>query len=317
MNKSNMNKKNRQQQKQKNHQPSLKTEKRAKTEKPLKKAKNTNQKRLENKNKAEKEQTSLSLHPYLKALKSPEAGLEMLYGYHAVKAALQNPARQIEALVINPKAQGKVKELYQKLNDSAPHEFDLIEMERQYFELLIEDDVVHQSIVLFCHPQEEWDISDLFEKEQALLIVLDQATDIGNIGAVLRSCAAFGADALIVPERHSPHVTAHLAKAAVGAFEHVPLIRVNNLKAALDKLKENGFWVIGMDGHTDDEIDDVQLAEKTALIIGSEGEGMRRLTKENCDFLVKIPMNKKMESLNMSVAAAIGLYALSKKMKKI
>lgn len=269
------------------------------------------------KNHKKETKPEIVLHPYLQELKNPKNGLEMLYGYHAVKAALKNPMRQIEALVINPKAQGKVKELYQKLNDTAPHMFDFIEMERQYFDLLIEGDVAHQSIILFTHPLEEWHLEDILEEEKALLMILDQATDMGNIGAVLRSCAAFGVDALIVPERYSPQNMASLAKAAVGALENVPMIRVNNLKAALEKLKENGFWIIGCDGHTDTHIEDIEISKKMALVIGSEGEGLRRLTKESCDFLAKIPMEDVTESLNMSVAAAINLYEVSKKIKKL
>ncbi len=265
----------------------------------------------------EKEKREIELHPYLKALKDADNGLEMLYGYHAVKAALQNPIRQLEALVINPKAQGKVKTLYQKLNDSAPHEFDFIEMEGRYFDLLVGKDISHQSIVLFAHPLEEWHIEDVLDKDRALLMLLDQASDVGNIGAVLRSCAAFGADALIVTERHTPQLTAGLAKAAVGALEHVPIIRVPNLKVALEKLKENDFWIIGCDGHTDEIIEEINVSKKMGLVIGSEGEGLRRLTRESCDFLVKIPMENNVESLNMSVAAAINLYEVSKKMKKL
>ncbi len=286
-----------------------------KVSKPLKLTKKD--KRSKTASSLKDENIEVSLHPYLKELKAPKNGLEMLYGYHAVKEAIKNPKRQIEALVINPKAQGKVKKLYQKLSDSAPHQFDFIEMERQYFNLLTGEDTAHQSIILFVHPLEKWEVSDILDKDKALLLVLDQASDMGNIGAVLRSCAAFGADALILPERYSPQTTANLAKTAVGALEHVPIIRVNNLKSTLEKLKKNDFWIIGCDGQANETIENINISAKTAFIIGSEDEGLRRLTKEACDFLAKIPMGKNMESLNMSVAAAISLYEVSKKMKKL
>lgn len=262
-----------------------------------------------------KETPALVLHPYLQELKNNKK-LDLLYGLHAVEAALKNPTREVEAIIINPNTQGKVKELYEKLAQSAPHDFDLIEMERPYFDLLVGNDAVHQSIVMFSQPLPVWEIEDLYEKPNAMVMVLDQPSDPRNIGAILRSCAAFGADALIVTDKNTPESTPLMAKAAVGAMEYVPIIRVTNLKNALDKLKDNGFWVIGLDGHTETHIDEIMPAEKSVIIMGSEGDGLRRLTKESCDFLVKIPMEKQMESLNMSVAASIALYELRKKIQK-
>lgn len=256
---------------------------------------------------------SLVLHPYLQELKDSVGKIDMLYGLHAVEAALMNPDRYIEAIVINPKAQGKVKEFYEKLAKNAPHSFDFIEMERPYFDLLVEGDAVHQGVVMFAHPLTSWSIEDILSLDHAVVMVLDQPSDPRNMGAILRSCAAFGASALVVPDRHSAHITATLAKAAAGAIEHVPIIRVSNLSRAIKQMKQHGFWFVGMDGQADQSLKDIKPADKTALIMGNEGAGLRRLTQEECDFLVKIPMQGQMESLNMSVAAAIGLYELVQK----
>lgn len=250
------------------------------------------------------------LHPYLQELKDSVGKIDMLYGLHAVQAALMNPDRYIEAIVINPKAQGKVKEFYEKLAKNAPHSFDFIEMERPYFDLLVEEGAVHQGVVMFAHPLTSWSIEDIFALDHAMVMILDQPSDPRNMGAILRSCAAFGAHALIVPDKHSAHMTAALAKAAAGAIEHVPIIRVSNLSRAIKQMKQHGFWLVGLDGSADQTLKDIQPSAKTALIMGSEGSGLRRLTQKECDFLVKIPMQGQMESLNMSVAAAIGLYEM-------
>ncbi len=252
----------------------------------------------------------LVLHPYLQELKDSVGQIDMLYGLHAVQAALANPDRYIEAIVINPKAQGKVKDFYEKLAKNAPHSFDFIEMERAYFDLLVEDGAVHQGVIMFAHPLTSWSVEDILELDYATVMVLDQPSDPRNMGAILRSCAAFGADALMVPDRHSAHITATLAKAAAGAIEHVPIVRAANLSRAIKQMKQHGYWFVGFDGQAEQSLKDIQPSAKTALIMGNEGDGLRRLTQKECDFLVKIPMQGKMESLNMSVAAAIGLYEL-------
>lgn len=261
---------------------------------------------------------ALELHPYLQKLKQAykQNKLDMIYGLHAAAAVLRNPQREVEALVINPNAQGKVKELYGKLAQSAPHEFDLLEMERAYFDLLVGDDAVHQGIVIFAQPLEPWHLEDFYEQEQSLVMVLDQPSDPRNLGAILRNCAAFGVDGLIIPDRHSAESTPLIAKAAVGAMENVPIISVGNLKNALEKLKEHGFWLIGLDGHTDETIESIKPTAKTAVIMGSEGSGLRQLTQKSCDFLVKIPMEASIESLNLSVASGITLYEIRKKMNR-
>lgn len=129
----------------------------------------------------------------------------------------------------------------------------------------------------------------------------------------MRSAAAFGADAVIVPDRGTPEISGSLAKAAAGALEHIPFVRVTNLARALRKLKDAGYWCVGLDGSATQTLAETDLAGKTAIVMGAEGSGLRQLTAETCDYLAKIPISGQMESLNLSIATSIALYERNRK----
>ena len=148
--------------------------------------------------------------------------------------------------------------------------------------------------------------------KKSIIIALDQANDPRNIGAVLRSAAAFQADAVIIPERYSPQATSVLAKAASGALEKTPLIRVTNLARTLEQLKKVGYWCAGLVPDAKQTLAEAKLSGKIVLVLGAEGKGIRRLTRDRCDYLLRIPIDREMESLNISTAAAISLYELNR-----
>ena len=151
------------------------------------------------------------------------------------------------------------------------------------------------------------------DKPNCHLLILDQVTDPQNIGAVIRSCVAFDTLALIMQDKNAPTETGAMAKAAAGTIEYLPICRVTNLSRAVNRLKEAGFWTVGMDGYAQTTIDKINKNGKIAIIMGSEGKGMRRLVEESCDITVRLPISARVESLNVSTAAAIALYEVSKK----
>jgi 23S rRNA (guanosine2251-2'-O)-methyltransferase len=149
-------------------------------------------------------------------------------------------------------------------------------------------------------------------RDSAVVLVLDQVTDPHNVGAVLRSAAAFGAVAVVVQDRHAPDESGVLAKSASGALERMPLLREVNLARALDRLKEGGFWCAGLAADGPVTLAQAKLSGRVALVLGSEGEGMRRLVRERCDAIVRLPITEAVESLNVSNAAAVALYELAR-----
>lgn len=235
-----------------------------------------------------------------------------IFGRHACFAALQNPKRKIRQIWVSK----PIKTDFFALTLSAPASLISPKLvDNQALESLLGPNAVHQGIALEVLPMEAPSLEDICHNGalQSTLLILDQVTDIQNIGAILRSAAAFGIDALIITEYHAPTETGAMAKAASGALELVPIIRATNLVQAMETLKTHGYWCIGMDGTADTSIETLATYGKLALIMGAEGKGLRRLTREHCDALVKIPIHPQMESLNVSNAAAVALYEATRK----
>lgn len=233
-----------------------------------------------------------------------------LYGTHAVHSALNNPNRVIKRLIATKSvAEGlAVAEGLGRM----PRNLSVEVIEAKAMEHYVRTDAVHQGIAALVEPLEEATLEDLlFAEGDRPIVVLDQVTDPHNVGAILRSAAAFGARAVVVTRHHAPSETAVLAKSASGAMDIIPLVYATNLSQALDQMKKAGYWVAGLDGAATTDIKDAKLTGKTALVLGAEGKGLRRLTAENCDLLVKLPIHAQMESLNVSNAAAVALYALT------
>jgi 23S rRNA (guanosine2251-2'-O)-methyltransferase len=228
--------------------------------------------------------------------------IAVIYGWHSALAALRNPDRHIRRLMATPAALARLAEL--GIGD-LPAPTEPREIDRA-----AGPGAVHQGIAILADPLPEADISDIADAQ--LVVVLDQVTDPHNVGAILRSAAAFGAEALILAERHSPAESGVLAKAASGGLEHVALVRVKNLARALDTLGEMGFLRLGLDSGHAEPIETAPGAEKTAIVLGAEGKGMRRLTREKCDRLARLDVPGPVKSLNVSNAAALALYALTR-----
>jgi 23S rRNA (guanosine2251-2'-O)-methyltransferase len=224
----------------------------------------------------------------------------LIYGWHSAVAALKNPQRRIRKVLATRNAVDRLSGLG---IPNVPPPVDAREIDR-----LVGPDAVHQGIAVLADPLPEFDLDHVLDAR--LVLVLDQVTDPHNVGAVLRSAAAFNADAIVLTERHGPAETGVLAKAASGGLEHVPLIRVTNLARAMDQLGEMGFLRLGLDSEHSDPIEAIGSAGKVAIALGAEGKGLRRLTREKCDRLVRIHTSGAITSLNVSNAAAIALYSL-------
>jgi len=241
------------------------------------------------------------------------SGPPWLYGTHAVLAALGNPERRVKRLVFAAEPGHSLKiRIEEAMHAGRREQLNGEILDKDAFEALLGPDAVHQGVALLADPPPKLELTDIIEAtaedDRACVVILDQATDPHNIGAVARSAAAFGAAALIVPDRHAPEITGSLAKAASGALERIALVRVGNLSRAMGTLKKAGFWCIGLDGDAEQSLAQTDLGGKVALVLGAEGPGLRRLTKENCDLLVRVPIDGLSESLNLSNAAAVALY---------
>lgn len=235
-----------------------------------------------------------------------------IYGLHAVSAAVSNPARDCRRLL----ATADVAETLDFRDPALQVEIT----DRQEIAALLPSGAVHQGIALLASPLPAVSVEDIARKtepqERSLIVALDQVTDPQNVGAILRSAAAFGAGALIVPNRHTPEASGAMIKAASGATEIVPVVRPTNLVRALEYLKAAGFWVVGFDTHAPGSLGENDFPGKCVLAFGAEGKGLRRLTRETCDLMVNIPMAGKMESLNVSASAAVALYEWARSQRR-
>src|SRR5688500_15525233 len=194
-----------------------------------------------------------------------------------------------------------------------PKELPVVMAEAPDLGRMVPNDAPHQGIVIEVEPLEDAWLDDLLADapERAVLLVLDQVTDPHNVGAILRSVAAFGGVGIVTQDRHSPPESGALAKAASGALERVPWVRVVNLARALEQIGEAGFWRIGLAGEAEADLKSALGPPRVALVLGAEGAGMRQNTREHCDALARLPIADSMESLNVSNAAAVALYAAS------
>lgn len=234
----------------------------------------------------------------------------VLYGRHAVEAAVRNPVREIVALWATRNAARALSELIAQARPGLAEA--LAETSPDDLSGRLPKDAVHQGLLAEVRPLAPVSLETIGGLAGAsLVVVLDQVTDPHNVGAVLRSAAAFGAKALVTTDRHAPPESGALAKAASGALEVVPWARVANLARALDTLADAGYWRIGLDGGAERVLAEVDLGDRLALVLGAEGKGLRAGTAKHCDVLARLPITAAVDSLNVSNAAAVALYELT------
>jgi len=224
------------------------------------------------------------------------------WGKHAVSAALDNPDRK----VLKAWATREAMTFMQFPQDVAVTIAEAPDLGR-----FVPADAPHQGVVIEVEPLEDAWLDELITDPpgRAVLLVLDQVTDPHNMGAILRSAAAFGAIGIVTQDRHSPPESGVVAKAASGALERIPWVRVVNLARALEEIAEAGFWRIGLAGDADTDLKEALGPDRVALVLGAEGPGLRHNTREHCDAVAKLPITDAVESLNVSNAAAVALYA--------
>jgi 23S rRNA (guanosine2251-2'-O)-methyltransferase len=232
------------------------------------------------------------------SLRPPADGPAVLYGWHTVKAALENPARKIRKFLATDNAARRLAEegVAARPEIVRPSAID----ER------LAPDALHQGLYLEADPLPSPAIADV--PAHATVLVLDQITDPHNVGAILRTAAAFAVAAVVITARHSPEATGVLAKSASGALEHVSIVTVQNLARAMEELRGRGYRLVGLDSSGESNLGDVPLQPPLALVLGAEGKGLRQLTRANCDAVARLELPGRIKSLNVSNAAALALY---------
>ena len=231
--------------------------------------------------------------------KRPASDVAQIYGFHSVEAALKAPRRKLIRLYATQAAAARLAD------EAAARGVETVVMSNEEIALRAPRQAVHQGVLLEARPLEPIDLSEL--PERGLVVVLDQVTDPHNVGAILRTGAAFAIDALVTTERHSPELTGALAKSASGGLEHVPVCSVVNLARAMQELGDRGYWRVGLDSDGPQSLAETPLSRPLALVLGAEDKGLRRLTRENCDALARLDMPGPIKSLNVSNACAVAL----------
>lgn len=232
--------------------------------------------------------------------RGPSPEVVTIYGAHAVREALKARRRKLLTLYATETALPRIADLAREAGVE-PRLVDGRDLSRH-----LGDEAVHQGLLLEARPLPEAGVGDI-EPKSGIVLALDQITDPHNVGAILRTACAFGVDALIVTERHSPEFTGVLAKAASGALEHVTIVSVVNLARALDELRGAGYGVVGLDSEGAEPLETIALPKPLALVLGAEGKGLRRLTRERCDAIARLDLPGPIKSLNVSNACAAAL----------
>jgi 23S rRNA (guanosine2251-2'-O)-methyltransferase len=240
---------------------------------------------------------------------TPDApkGTVWLYGHHAVAAALANPNRRLRRLLVTEEGEAAIGKQLPPPWAVSPERVD-----RGRLDTLLGRDIVHQGVALLADPLAPPSLQSVLEKS-GVIIVLDQVTDPRNVGAIMRSAAAFGAAAVITQDRNAPEETGGLAKAASGALEKMPLLRAVNIARTIIALKAANVWCIGLDAAGKPLSGPAFADRRVALVLGAEGEGLRRLTRETCDEIAGLTIKGAIESLNVSAAASVALYELARR----
>lgn len=237
-----------------------------------------------------------------------------LFGIHAVEAAILNPTRAMQAIFCTDATENMAFDWVIKARKNGLKRPDPILLEKQAFDRALPKGTVHQGIGIDAAALSEVFLPDIMNiavhKEKSVIVLLDQVTDPHNLGAVMRSACAFGADALIVQSRYAPELNGIVAKTACGAVEHLAVVYETNLARAIETLQENGYFALALDERGEKTINEAEKYNKTVLVLGAEGAGLRPLIREKCDVLVKLPTFGALSSLNVSNAAAVALYAV-------
>jgi 23S rRNA (guanosine2251-2'-O)-methyltransferase len=229
---------------------------------------------------------------------------DVIYGVHPVEEALKNPKRKFVKLTCTLNGADRLKQFTQALGIT-PEIVNPKLLDRR-----LEPDAVHQGMILEAKALRQPQLNEI--EQSGVVVMLDQVTDPHNVGAILRTCAAFQVTAVVTTARHSAEASGVLFKAASGAYEHVPFVKVTNLARAMEELRDAGFRLVGLDSEAEVALGDVDRTLPLVLVLGAEGKGLRELTRKNCDVVAKLDFSGAIRSLNVSNAAAVALYALTR-----